>query len=220
MEDGEPQPTTPDVTRRRTLPVPSTPASPLAPEEVFPSYGGCYEVEGVNVKYSNTCSADNWITFLKVIQVNDQLLFEEMTSWAAKLGADEVVEVLQKIGISAFNEVKYLIAEMLNLTLVDGVYNFFQSEINMRSLTNIFLQHEERSLCSGKNCPERETLSFFADGPSIPPWCASEHQVMEELRSWLLQGWDRLCNMALEPTATSEDLQDVRLQSSLDKKAL
>ena len=46
-------------------------------------------------------------------------------------GADEIVVVLQKTGISVFNEVKYLIAEVHNSTHADGIYDFFQSEIKM-----------------------------------------------------------------------------------------
>ena len=155
---------------------------------------------------------------MKVIQINDELLYDELKSTASKLGADDVGNNLSKIGISAYNDVKIFIADMHLIHIDNNICNFYQSQIKVKQIFDIFLQHDEESLCSGQNCPRPHFVGCHADGPSISSECSNTYDAVDRLKSYLIHGWERMCSEAIEEAP--KDGTDIFYQKSQHEKAM
>lgn len=174
--------------------------------ENYPSYGGLFRANGMEVRFRNTCPVDCWLAILKALHLAKPALVDQMVkSLSARLPL--MAGTITDIKGGCYVEAKYKLAQ-LNGLLIDknNTFDFFGDE-NSRILKFLHpvVQYTERSICSSTFCPAKEIYRSCDVPLSIPMHVKSVAEFVSSVGDWLYKTQYTLCLRDLNAMPTSCD---------------
>ena len=180
----------------------------------YPVNGSSMMLDGVHIRFTDTCPVDNWLAFLRVIYLTNRAVYAKLVSVSSGVMGQRMVDVLNCVACKDYPKAKYEISRMMYIEIEDGKLDLYGDENAMRKMMGMWCYHETKSQCSNAKCPEKVQNHYLTTFPMLSSSCTNEWTAGQEISDWITE---ELSNTCMRELTHYQDGDDAKWEDSTEK---